>query len=63
MVGCCAGFASKTHGLSALSSGEAELYAIGFGATETIFVRSFLREAKWAPKATGNGLTNPTDGG
>ena len=47
--GRCVGFASKTQGLSALSSGEAELYAIGYGVIKTIFARSFLREVSPTP--------------
>jgi hypothetical protein len=41
---------SKTQGLLALSSGEAELYAIGYGVMETIVLGNFIREANLAPK-------------
>ena len=44
LLGNCVGFMSKTQGLLALSSGEAGLYAIGYGVMETIFLRNFLRE-------------------
>ena len=50
--GCCVDFISKTQGLLALSCSEAERYAIGYGAMETIVVRSCVREVSIAPIAT-----------
>ena len=52
LLGNCVGFVSKTQGLLALSSGEAEIYAIGYGVMETIFLRSFLREVNLSPRVT-----------
>ena len=52
LLGKCVGVMPKTQGLLALSSGEAELYAIGFGVMATIFQRNFLREVNLAPKVT-----------
>ena len=49
LLGCCVGFTSKTQGQLALSSGEAELYAIGYGVMKTSFLRNFLREVNLAP--------------
>ena len=60
--GTCVGFASKTQGLLALSGGEAELYAIGYGVMEAIFVKNFLREANLAPKVTISMYTNSAAG-
>ena len=51
-LGNCVGFMSKTQGLLALSSGEVELYAIGYGVMETIFLRNFIREVNLSPKVT-----------
>ena len=62
LLGCCVGFTSKTQGQLALSSGEAELYAIGFGVMEAIFLRNFLREVNLAPKVTINCFTDSTIG-
>eukprot|EP00438_Fugacium_kawagutii_P026486 Skav202797 [mRNA] locus=scaffold326:708101:708889:+ [translate_table: standard] len=39
-------FGSRTQGTIALSSGEAELYSIGQGTSEALFVRNLLLEAK-----------------
>ena len=52
LLGNCVGFMFKTQGLLALSSGEAELYAIGYGVIETIFLRGFTRDVNLAPKVT-----------
>ena len=41
---------ARTQGTLALSSGEAELYAIGQGVSEALFLRSMLLEAKLAKK-------------
>ena len=37
---------SRTQATVALSSGEAELYAIGLGASESLFIRSLLLESQ-----------------
>ena len=37
---------SRTQATVALSSGEAELYAIGLGVSESLFIRSFLFESQ-----------------
>ena len=42
LLGNRVGLMSKTQGLLARSSGEAELYAIGYGVMETMFLRNFL---------------------
>ena len=52
LLGNCVGFMPKTQGLPALTSGEAELYVIGYGVMEIIFLMSFLREVNLAPKVT-----------
>ena len=41
---------SRTQQTIALSSGEAELYAIGAGAADSLFIRSLLLEACLIPK-------------
>ena len=43
-------FASRTQAVHALSSGEAELYAIGSATAEALHVRSFLLEAGFCRK-------------
>ena len=60
--GCCVGFTSNTQGVLALYSGEAELCAVGYGAMETIFVHSFLREVNLAARVTINCCTDSTAG-
>ena len=62
LLGNCVGFMSKTQGLLALSSGEAELYAIGYGVMETIFLRNFLREVNLSPRVTITIYTDSTAG-
>ena len=44
LLGGVAHFASKTQATPALSSGEAELYAMGSAAAECLHVRNFLLE-------------------
>ena len=41
---------ARTQGTLGLSSGEAELHAIGQGVSEALFVRSMLLESKLAKK-------------
>jgi len=62
LLGNCVGFMSKTQGLLALSSGEAELYAIGYGVMETIFLRNFLREVNLSPRVPITIYTDSTAG-
>ena len=49
---------SRTQATVALSSGEADLYAIGLGVQEALFVKSLLLEAQLAK---GIGLTCHAD--
>ena len=42
---------SRTQATAALSSGEAELYAIGSGTADALFVRSLVEEPKIFQKA------------
>ena len=42
---------SRTQATVALSSGEAELYAIGSGTADALFLKSLIEEAKLFPKA------------
>ena len=44
-------FASKTQSVHALSSGEAELYAIGSVVNELLHIKAFLLEAKISTKS------------
>ena len=41
-------FGSRTQGTIALSSGEAELYAIGQGTSEALYIRNLIAEARLA---------------
>ena len=52
LLGMCVGFMSKTQGRLALSSGEAELCATGYGVMETIPLGNFIQEVNLAPKVT-----------
>ena len=45
---------ARTQGTLALTSGEAELYAIGQGVSAALFVRSMLLEPKLATKVNVN---------
>ena len=46
IFGLCFHFGSRTQAIHAMSSGEAELYAIGTATAEALRVRSFLTELK-----------------
>ena len=46
LFGCAIHFASRTQAVPALSSSEAELYAMGTGSNEGLHLRSFFIEAK-----------------
>ena len=50
LLGCNIVNTARTQGTLALSSGEAELYTIGQGVSEALFLRSMLFEAKLAKK-------------
>ena len=60
--GCNMVSAARTQGTLALSSGEAELYAIGQGVSEALFVRSMLLESKLAKKVNVIAHTASTAG-
>lgn len=55
-------FESRTQGAIALSSGEAELYSIGQGTREALFVRNLLTKAKRAKAANITVHTDSTAG-
>ena len=52
VLGCNVVSTARTQGTLALSSGEAELYAIGQGVSEALCVRSMLLESKLAKKVS-----------
>ena len=62
ILGCNMVSTARTQGTLALSSGEAELYAIGQGVSETLFLRSMLLEAKLAKKVNVIAHTDSTAG-
>ena len=62
LLECTAASGSRTQGTIALSSGEAELYAIGQGISETLYVRNLLLEAKFAKTVKINVHTDSTAG-
>ena len=62
ILGCNMVSAARTQGTLALSSGEAELYAIGQGVSEALFLRSMLLEAKLAKKVNVIAHTDSTAG-
>jgi len=45
LLGTCIHLGSETQGVVALSSAEAEFYAISTGAQEALYVRNFIMEA------------------
>ena len=53
---------SRTQATVALSSGEAELYAIGLGVQEALFVKSLILEAKLAKAVNLTCHTDSTSG-
>ena len=53
---------ARTQGTSASSSGEAELYAIGQGVSEALFLRSMLLQARLAKKVSVIAHTDSTAG-
>ena len=54
--------ASRTQATIALSSGEAELYAIGTGVAEALYVRNFLQETQLSPNIQVTVYTDSTTG-
>ena len=62
ILGCNMVSTARTQGTLALSSGEAELYAIGQGVSEALFLRSMLLEAKLAKKVNVIAHTDSTAG-
>jgi len=55
-------FGSRTQGTIALSPDEAELYAIGQGTSEALYIRNLITEAKLAKSVNINIHTNSTVG-
>ena len=55
-------FGSRTQGTIALSSGEAEPYAIGQGTSEALFVKNLITEAKLAKSVNITVHTDSTAG-
>ena len=45
--GCCIKHWSKTQGTISLSSGEAELHGIAYGAAQALGIQSLMRDAGW----------------
>ena len=62
VLGCNVVSTARTQGTLALSSGKAELYAIGQGVSEALFVRSMLLESKLAKKVNVIAHTDSTVG-
>ena len=62
MLGCDIVHTSRTQGTVALSAGETELYAIGQGINEALFVRSLILEAEFARRVHVIVYTDSTTG-
>ena len=62
LLGCCVMALSRTQNTRALSSGEAELYAIGTGTCEALHLRNFLIESKLAAQVNVLEYTDSTAG-
>ena len=62
VLGCNMISTARTQGTVALSSGEAELYAIGQGVSEALFLRSMLLESGLAKKVSVIAHTDSTAG-
>jgi hypothetical protein len=62
ILGCVVLFASRTQETIALSSGEAELYAVGSGVAEGLFACNFLKEVKLTMKTMLTCYTDSTAG-
>ena len=62
LLGTCVLYASRTQETIALSSGEAELYAIGSGTAEGLFAINLLQELKLVKRAILSVYTDSTSG-
>ncbi|OLP82440.1 Retrovirus-related Pol polyprotein from transposon TNT 1-94 [Symbiodinium microadriaticum] len=62
VLGCNMASTARTQGTLALSSGEAELYAIGQGVSAALFLRSMLLESGLAKKVSVIAHTDSTAG-
>ena len=62
LLNCPVDFCARTQGTIALSSGEAELYAIGQGISETLYVRNLILDAELAKKVKLHIYTDSTAG-
>ena len=62
VLGCDVIHTSRTQATVALSSGEAELYAIGQGTSEALFLKSLILEAEFAKKVNMIVYTDSTAG-
>ena len=61
-IGCLLASQSRTQQTIATSSGEAELYSIGLGTSEHLFVKSLLIEVKITSRVNIRGLTDSSAG-
>ena len=62
VLGCDVIHTSRTQATVALSSGEAELYAIGQGTSEALFLKSLILEAEFAKRVNMIVYTDSTAG-
>ena len=62
MLNCDVVHTSRRHATVALSSGEAELYAIGQGTSEALFLKSLILEAEFAKRVNMIVHTDSTAG-
>ena len=62
VLGCDVIHTSRTQATVALSSGEAELYAIGQGTNEALFLKSLILEAEFAKRVNMIVYTDSTAG-
>ena len=62
VLGCTVVHSSRAQATVALSSGEAELYAIGQGVNEALFLKNLILEAEFARKVRIEAYTDSTAG-
>ena len=62
VLGSTVAHSSRTQATVALSSGEAELYAIGQGVNEALFLKNLILEAEFARKVRIEAYTDSTAG-
>ena len=62
VLGCDVIHTSRAQATVALSSGEAELYAIGQGTSEALFLKSLILEAEFAKRVNMIVYTDSTAG-